>query len=124
MRISEWSSDLCLSDLAVIHRRRASAVALAIPAGAAEAAPTRACDAADQALMTSSSRPMRVKASMAWSRCSRVCAALIWVRMRAWSFGTRSEEHTSELQSLMRISYAVLCLKKKKYVTKNNHEHD
>src|SRR3546814_10078792 len=29
--------------------------------------------------------------------------------------GTRSEEHTSELQSLMRISYAVFCLKKKKY---------
>src|SRR3546814_5454481 len=28
----------------------------------------------------------------------------------------RSEEHTSELQSLMRISYAVFCLKKKKYV--------
>src|SRR3546814_8781339 len=32
----------------------------------------------------------------------------------------RSEEHTSELQSLMRISYAVFCLKKKKYVT---HKH-
>src|SRR3546814_7649376 len=31
---------------------------------------------------------------------------------------TRSEEHTSELQSLMRISYAVFCLKKKK-ITKN-----
>src|SRR3546814_5552768 len=30
---------------------------------------------------------------------------------------TRSEEHTSELQSLMRISYAVFCLKKKKHVT-------
>src|SRR3546814_1680718 len=30
------------------------------------------------------------------------------------SGGTRSEEHTSELQSLMRISYAVFCLKKKK----------
>src|SRR3546814_1254472 len=29
-------------------------------------------------------------------------------------FGLRSEEHTSELQSLMRISYAVFCLKKKK----------
>src|SRR3546814_2178435 len=28
----------------------------------------------------------------------------------------RSEEHTSELQSLMRISYAVFCLKKKKYI--------
>src|SRR3546814_3572565 len=33
----------------------------------------------------------------------------------AISTPTRSEEHTSELQSLMRISYAVFCLKKKKY---------
>src|SRR3546814_1031703 len=32
----------------------------------------------------------------------------------ALTFGDRSEEHTSELQSLMRISYAVFCLKKKK----------
>src|SRR3546814_2057502 len=32
----------------------------------------------------------------------------------------RSEEHTSELQSLMRISYAVFCLKKKKKTNKNN----
>src|SRR3546814_5192978 len=31
-----------------------------------------------------------------------------------WIFNYRSEEHTSELQSLMRISYAVFCLKKKK----------
>src|SRR3546814_6783416 len=31
-----------------------------------------------------------------------------------WRTGSRSEEHTSELQSLMRISYAVFCLKKKK----------
>src|SRR3546814_8123499 len=30
--------------------------------------------------------------------------------------GDRSEEHTSELQSLMRISYAVFCLKKKKHI--------
>src|SRR3546814_1341742 len=33
--------------------------------------------------------------------------------------GLRSEEHTSELQSLMRISYAVLCLKTKKHKTKH-----
>src|SRR3546814_7170972 len=32
----------------------------------------------------------------------------------------RSEEHTSELQSLMRISYAVFCLKKKKNTDRNN----
>src|SRR3546814_7516722 len=35
------------------------------------------------------------------------------------SGGGRSEEHTSELQSLMRISYAVFCLKKKKNKSKN-----
>src|SRR3546814_8898449 len=35
----------------------------------------------------------------------------------------RSEEHTSELQSLMRISYAVFCLKKKQELTKNHIKH-
>src|SRR3546814_9153157 len=35
----------------------------------------------------------------------------------------RSEEHTSELQSLMRISYAVFCLKKKKTKTKRTHNY-
>src|SRR3546814_2772421 len=35
----------------------------------------------------------------------------------------RSEEHTSELQSLMRISYAVFCLKKKKLSKAKNHQH-
>src|SRR3546814_2857526 len=37
--------------------------------------------------------------------------------------GTRSEEHTSELQSLMRISYAVFCLKKKKRKIPDTHKH-
>src|SRR3546814_7377121 len=37
---------------------------------------------------------------------------------RSAAYVSRSEEHTSELQSLMRISYAVFCLKKKK---RNNH---
>src|SRR3546814_4805543 len=36
----------------------------------------------------------------------------------------RSEEHTSELQSLMRISYAVFCLKKKKKTIKRNTKHE
>src|SRR3546814_3576152 len=35
---------------------------------------------------------------------------------------SRSEEHTSELQSLMRISYAVFCLKKKKHTTKTTQQ--
>src|SRR3546814_1873094 len=38
--------------------------------------------------------------------------------------GIRSEEHTSELQSLMRISYAVFCLKKKKLKIENNNNHN
>src|SRR3546814_1127031 len=46
--------------------------------------------------------------------CSQACMGLAFRRQDR----TRSEEHTSELQSLMRISYAVFCLKKKK---KNNH---
>src|SRR3546814_8688203 len=37
------------------------------------------------------------------------------------SSSARSEEHTSELQSLMRISYAVFCLKKKNHTTSNTH---
>src|SRR3546814_1436910 len=49
--------------------------------------------------------------------------------MTAWSTGmrfdidpeARSEEHTSELQSLMSISYAVFCLKKKKFPLLNHH---
>src|SRR3546814_10055275 len=38
--------------------------------------------------------------------------------------GVRSEEHTSELQSLMRISYAVFCLKQKKTTIYRRHMHN
>src|SRR3546814_7166533 len=48
----------------------------------------------------------------------RTRAAEIW---RAGLCPARSEEHTSELQSLMRISYAVFCLKKKKTRTNSHH---
>src|SRR3546814_5010731 len=41
---------------------------------------------------------------------------------RAGAPNRRSEEHTSELQSLMRISYAVFCLKKKNTHTQQQHE--
>src|SRR3546814_9112099 len=46
------------------------------------------------------------------------------VAVRPWTLATRerSEEHTSELQSLMRISYAVFCLKKK--INKHKDTHD
>src|SRR3546814_7661839 len=43
------------------------------------------------------------------------------IRAAQLGLRTRSEEHTSELQSLMRISYAVFCLKKKKHEIKKYH---
>src|SRR3546814_1593979 len=49
------------------------------------------------------------------ARARSACAGSRWCRRR------RSEEHTSELQSLMRISYAVFCLKKKKIKNKTQH---
>src|SRR3546814_2623676 len=45
-----------------------------------------------------------------WRPCSFACASICSARR---DIAYRSEEHTSELQSLMRISYAVFCLKKK-----------
>src|SRR3546814_4116236 len=45
--------------------------------------------------------------------------ALVILDRLPWSVMWRSEEHTSELQSLMRISYAVFCLKKKHIQTDN-----
>src|SRR3546814_4908513 len=41
-------------------------------------------------------------------------------RQSPFRFSGRSEEHTSELQSLLRISYAVFCLKKKKIIRQNS----
>src|SRR3546814_8252393 len=45
-------------------------------------------------------------------------------RVAVFQRGNRSEEHTSELQSLMRISYAVFCLKKKKTTTQSQKTKD
>src|SRR3546814_7012154 len=68
--------------------------------------------------------PFRGRTSLRWQalamsrRPSASCCLLLATRLTKRSCATRSEEHTSELQSLMRISYAVFCLKKKK--TKHN----
>src|SRR3546814_7910813 len=56
----------------------------------------------------------RVSAGVWWDRLKEwITAALIGLGL-IFAAALRSEEHTSELQSLMRISYAVFCLKKKK----------
>src|SRR3546814_7955616 len=49
-------------------------------------------------------------------------AAWYWLLICTAFLNLRSEEHTSELQSLMRISYAVFCLKKKKIIINSLHD--
>src|SRR3546814_9771913 len=86
-----------------------------------------------------SSAAMRASSSCsdALSPCQTVTAAACLARLAsqsasaasssantgrgATSAGQRSEEHTSELQSLMRISYAVFCLKKTRHITTTTH---
>src|SRR3546814_1751729 len=56
------------------------------------------------------------------TKTGRSCrCADAWVRRTAGMPALRSEEHTSELQSLMRNSYAVFCLKKKTQTTHNTY---
>src|SRR3546814_9365911 len=119
MRISDWSSDVCSSDLAVVHQP------LLRNAGVAPIGPR--CRQAGAALQEQGEGRSR-------NRCDRRRptggAGGQGARFReaggsllaapALDLRTRSEEHTSELQSLMRISYAVFCLKKK--TTRSNKE--
>src|SRR3546814_8558671 len=100
MRISDWSSDVCSSDLSLAsHPRR----------------PRRDRSRLGQAVKRGSrlSRAQARRSELHRSDLRNLfddedgkTYSLIWSR-------PRSEEHTSELQSLMRISYAVFCLKKK-----------
>src|SRR3546814_1492805 len=102
MRISDWSSDVCSSDLfatlllvvaaiAMLHLSPLLSLLLfvaAVPLG---------------------KRATAIDADAFWG-WGMLFAAVVGLFL----LFARSEEHTSELQSLMRISYAVFCLKKKK----------
>src|SRR3546814_5874274 len=112
MRISDWSSDVCSSDLAPGHANAASN-------SAAHAPPPRSAGGSRRA-RTGIERLMCpiLGASRVTLRPGVVARALAPATLRcedsrAPGEGARSEEHTSELQSLMRISYAVFCLKTK-----------
>src|SRR3546814_7055992 len=107
MRISDWSSDVCSSDLA------GRAVAARIGRGVA----------GQQQYRTAISQRRRRSLLLHQpddDRLHRGRRLDLWRPGRADHHAgggrlvARSEEHTSELQSLMRISYAVFCLKKKK----------
>src|SRR3546814_9759346 len=97
MRISDWSSDVCSSDLARSCRADVRQGGHA-DGGARRLQRDPACRAA---------RGRRVGL-----HAPRLCRQ--GAEELAKDLRRRSEEHTSELQSLMRISYAVFCLKKKR----------
>src|SRR3546814_8939428 len=103
MRISDWSSDVCASDLG---SRRAGSPPRAgrRVAGAAGRPPPAPAPGPSG---TATSRPARSASGRRWCRATGPGAPCAGGRRG------RSEEHTSELQSLMRISYAVFRLKKK-----------
>src|SRR3546814_10397194 len=114
MRISDWSSDVCSSDLKSDGGEPAiQPFHLARGQFAAGVGPDvkHIVGAADDRLMD------RVHAAV--FRAGLTCA-----KGKGEGSQQRSEEHTSELQSLMRISYAVFCLKKKKTETSHNETHE
>src|SRR3546814_8342704 len=71
-------------------------------------------DARPVVVCASHRQAQALQAAFAGTQIAR--GAEVWETPRIVAFPTRSEEHTSELPSLMRISYAVFCLKKKNKV--------
>src|SRR3546814_8349161 len=108
MRISDWSSDVCSSDLAVSNPTSHGTGGRSSATGACEHWSTaRAVPSSIYACHAVGALKSRLNV---WGRVIR-----LWRNCGgAPPDASRSEEHTSELQSLMRISYAVFCLKKKK----------
>src|SRR3546814_7089687 len=111
MRISDWSSDVCSSDLS--RRARAEIRAHLVLAGARGADPIARRGQAGAGFGVPDRRGRN--AAGARADAGRVAGGAVSPsRARRRPGPDRSEEHTSELQSLMRISYAVFCLKKKR----------
>src|SRR3546814_6287660 len=130
MRISDWSSDVCSSDLGFAGKSSLSTwltrILINEALGRVRANKRRRSRLEDSSvpilddyrekLMRGSTPPTSPEAAVACGQIRQILEDAI-ARLPApfrTVFVLRSEEHTSELQSLMRISYAVFCLKKKK----------
>src|SRR3546814_8037407 len=127
MRISDWSSDVCSSDLAKASGAQRFCM------GAAWRSPTaRQVDAIVDMVAAVKAMGLETCVTLGMLKEGQAerlrDAGLDYYNhnldtspefygsiISTRSYQDRSEEHTSELQSLMRISYAVFCLKKKKY---------
>src|SRR3546814_2392568 len=114
MRISDWSSDVCSSDLLVLDRNHAHVVRRArIPVGIEPVFGNEE--------QRDAARPRgRIGGAREHEVDDVVGHVVIAERDEDLDAMDRpsTEEHTSELQSLMRISYAVFCLKKQQNSSK------
>src|SRR3546814_4635077 len=112
MRISDWSSDVCSSDLPCPARWKAKRAdgtddgwdRAVVRQGRHVGRPVRLPER--QAPQPEVERQGHQELPIRWPRITQGRSSIHLLRYR-------SEEHTSELQPLMRISYAVFCLKKK-----------
>src|SRR3546814_10800545 len=102
MRISDWSSDVCSSDLIVEPGVRI------ISAAEVPAAPHTPSPMVATTVGLTASVVISCLLALLLEQSDKTLRSARQVEQHL-----RSEEHTSELQSLMRISYAVFCLKKK-----------
>src|SRR3546814_10694537 len=121
MRISDWSSDVCSSDLQVLEsfafREEIEQIQQMRDAGIVSEDLARNLRIETENVHASR-RPMAT-VDMRATTPELLCGFPVFkdlddAELKRVAKRLRSEEHTSELQSLMRISYAVFCLKKKK----------
>src|SRR3546814_3425749 len=121
MRISDWSSDVCSSDLLRLRdienvvddgEQVIAALVDVLDVVAVVVAADRPEDLLQDELREADDGVQR-RAQLVAHGGQEVALGAVGHLGRF--LGTRSEEHTSELQSLMRISYAVFCLKQKKH---------
>src|SRR3546814_5783387 len=122
MRISDWSSDVCSSDLQVAPEVLAAVGQGALRGAEVQRLVEHGVLGLDHLVIDRADQPHPGKLGVV-AEAELVDARQLEVRIdrvdlvagaSARRDVLRSEEHTSELQSLMRISYAVFCLKKKK----------
>src|SRR3546814_9482984 len=124
MRISDWSSDVCSSDLAIIIMIGGFPIERDVEAedvGKDMVQPHPRRGAAEQMEIGREQPPRRARVGRRWTaavghaeRVERDALTIEHaIEIMVGRQQQRSEEHTYELQSLMRISYAVFCLKNK-----------
>src|SRR3546814_5224696 len=108
MRISDWSSDVCSSDLSASAIADLSASVVSFSNTSFKTPPTTA-----SAIACGNEINLKSGAMVSLDGTPGGAVSVTEPLPPPIGRSTRSEEHTSELQSLMRISYAVFCLKKK-----------